>query len=229
MKNLVRLAAFAALVSVAPLGIAQTGKTASKARDVEHDRVLNEINAQIAASKIAAFSSIVERAIAYEDAKSVEDVCVFLRRDPSETECPPKDPWGTQLALKTRSEFSSYFIVSAGVDKEFEEHPAFGPQRDFNRDLIYFNGALVQYPRVVAEKRPEDLRVVTMDEYGGLRQGMKINIVRLAIGAPGTELSQSTIGGFTTVSYQWKNADGSNAVIIFQDGLLVSKAQFGLK
>ena len=49
------------------------------------------------------------------------------------------------------------------------------------------------------------------------------------IGVPGSEQSRSEIAGITTVMYSWMNADGGNMNAMFQNGKLISKAQFGLK
>src|SRR5262249_42078339 len=47
-------------------------------------------------------------------------------------------------------------------------------------------------------------------------------------GVHGEELSLVELGGVTTACISWKNADGSNMLLTFQDGTVVSKAQAGL-
>jgi hypothetical protein len=54
------------------------------------------------------------------------------------------------------------------------------------------------------------------------------------LGQSGTEISRSSIAGITTVMYQWNagglaGLSGGNMNAMFQDGRLVSKAQFGLR
>ena len=48
------------------------------------------------------------------------------------------------------------------------------------------------------------------------------------LGRDGKVVSQVELGGVSTIGYSWKNPNGSNIVAIFQNGLLVSKAQAGL-
>jgi hypothetical protein len=49
------------------------------------------------------------------------------------------------------------------------------------------------------------------------------------IGEPGTEISRSDLAGYTTVMYSWSNTGGANMNAMFQNGALVTKAQFGLR
>lgn len=49
------------------------------------------------------------------------------------------------------------------------------------------------------------------------------------IGSPGEEAARSSLAGYTTVMYSWKNANGSNMNAMFQNDRLVTKAQFGLR
>lgn len=188
----------------------------------------NEFKAYAATLSITAFASVIEQAVAVEDASSLEEVCEFYRRDPRNTECPPPDPWGTPLRVMAKPGFSSYFVLSAMADKVFEAKPAMGLQKSLSRDIVYLDGAFVQFPPVVVEQFADRLKVVTAEEYRQLEVGMTEKQVRWRLEAPGTERSQSNIGGIVTVSYQWTNADGSSVIAIFQDGLLVSKAQHGL-
>ena len=70
--------------------------------------------------------------------------------------------------------------------------------------------------------------VVTMAKFNSVKDGMSYDAVRAVIGSPGEEMSRSTIGGFTTVMYQWTNSNGTGMNATFQDDKLVMKAQFGL-
>jgi len=51
------------------------------------------------------------------------------------------------------------------------------------------------------------------------------------LGSAGTEQSRSSLGGITTVMHSWQGSGsfGANMNAMFQNGRLVSKAQFGLK
>lgn len=71
--------------------------------------------------------------------------------------------------------------------------------------------------------------VVTLAEFSALRDGMSYSEAAQLIGAPGTEMSRSSVGGTTTVMYSWTNSGGSNMNAMFQNDKLVNKAQFGLR
>jgi hypothetical protein len=70
--------------------------------------------------------------------------------------------------------------------------------------------------------------LITHADYDTVRTGMTYEQVCSIIGSVGVELSRSDIGSYTTVMYSWKNRNGSNMNAMFQNGLLVTKAQFGL-
>jgi rubrerythrin len=70
--------------------------------------------------------------------------------------------------------------------------------------------------------------VVTLFDYDNIQKEMLYSEVCSIIGASGVELSRSDVSGFTTVMYAWKNSNGSNMNAMFQNGKLISKAQFGL-
>lgn len=49
------------------------------------------------------------------------------------------------------------------------------------------------------------------------------------LGQPTEETSRTEMAGVLTSAFSWKNYDGSNALIIFQNGKVVSKAEAGLR
>jgi hypothetical protein len=61
-----------------------------------------------------------------------------------------------------------------------------------------------------------------------VRTGMSFDEVTAILGA-GEELSHSDIAGYSTTMYAWKNRNGSNMNLMFQNGSVISKAQFGLR
>jgi hypothetical protein len=69
---------------------------------------------------------------------------------------------------------------------------------------------------------------ITLAEFQVISPGMTYPQVRALLGREGELLSRSDIAGYTTVMYAWKNSHG-NMNAMFQDGRLVSKAQFGLR
>lgn len=64
--------------------------------------------------------------------------------------------------------------------------------------------------------------------YASVREGMTYDQVIAIVGPPAQELSSNEIGGFRTVMYQWDAGFMANANMTFQNGKLISKAQFGL-
>ena len=70
-----------------------------------------------------------------------------------------------------------------------------------------------------------------MANFSRLKSGMSYSQVVSILGSEGTEMSSNDIGGYTTVMYQWEGRGGfgANMNAMFQNGELVSKAQFGLK
>lgn len=69
---------------------------------------------------------------------------------------------------------------------------------------------------------------MTKETYAKVREGMTYEQVIAIVGPPEQEVSSNEIGGFRTVMYQWKAGIMANANMTFQNGKLVSKAQFGL-
>lgn len=70
--------------------------------------------------------------------------------------------------------------------------------------------------------------IVTKAEYDRLHEGMTYAEAVSVIGAAGEEMSRSDLAGYSTVMYSWMNHNGSNMNAMFQNGKLVTKAQFGL-
>lgn len=75
-----------------------------------------------------------------------------------------------------------------------------------------------------------DEETITLEEYSQLSTGMSYEDAVKVIGFAGTEQSSSDIAGMRTVMYAWANPGGmQNMNAMFQDGKLVTKAQFGLQ
>lgn len=71
---------------------------------------------------------------------------------------------------------------------------------------------------------------VTMEQFNSISEGMTYDEVVKALGSEGEVQSSNEIGGIKTVMYMWKGTSlGSNMNATFQDGKMMSKAQFGLK
>lgn len=69
---------------------------------------------------------------------------------------------------------------------------------------------------------------VTKEAYDRVEMGMARPAVERVIGRPGEEMSRSEFAGIVTVLYSWRNPDGSNMIVTFQNDRSISKAQFGL-
>lgn len=73
--------------------------------------------------------------------------------------------------------------------------------------------------------------LITYEEYTKIETGMTYDEVVEIIGSYGYELSRVDIAGYQTVSVGWDGhgSIGTNANVTFQNGVVVSKAQAGLK
>ena len=73
--------------------------------------------------------------------------------------------------------------------------------------------------------------VVTMEKFSNMKAGMSYYQIERDIGCPARELSSSAIGGYKTVMVAWDGTGsfGANMNATFQNGVLVGKAQFGLR
>lgn len=67
-------------------------------------------------------------------------------------------------------------------------------------------------------------------EFDQITTGMSYESVVSIVGGPGELLSESGIAGYVTKMYMWEGSCGlgANSNAMFQNGALVSKAQFGL-
>lgn len=76
----------------------------------------------------------------------------------------------------------------------------------------------------------KEVGAVNMENFNKLKTGMKYSEVVEILGKEGEILSETEVGGYKTVMYKW---DGesllSNMNAMFQNGKMISKAQFGLK
>lgn len=71
---------------------------------------------------------------------------------------------------------------------------------------------------------------VTMEQFSQLETGMTYEDAVEILGSEGEVLSETGIAGTDTVMYQWDGSSfASNMNATFQNGKLVSKAQFGLE
>lgn len=71
---------------------------------------------------------------------------------------------------------------------------------------------------------------ITAAEFNAVQTGMTVDEVRSIIGAPGTVSSEGTIAGTTNLILSWTGvgAPGANAIVQFQNGRVITKAQAGL-
>lgn len=71
---------------------------------------------------------------------------------------------------------------------------------------------------------------ISADEFNQITTGMSYAQAVGIIGGDGELMSQVDIGGYNTVAYSWAGQGGlgANAILMFQNDALVSKAQFGL-
>src|ERR1700754_1947456 len=73
--------------------------------------------------------------------------------------------------------------------------------------------------------------LVSLDKFLNMKEGMSYHQIERDVGCSPTVLSTSEFGNMRTVMVSWKGSGsfGANMNATFQNGDLVSKAQFGLK
>ena len=72
---------------------------------------------------------------------------------------------------------------------------------------------------------------ISAAEFSQLRNGMSYEQAQEIVGSPGELVSDSEIAGIRTFAVKWDGESGlgANANVMFQNGQLVMKAQFGLR
>lgn len=71
---------------------------------------------------------------------------------------------------------------------------------------------------------------ITAAEFNAIDTGMSVDQVRSIVGTSGTVTSEATIAGTTNLILSWTGvgAPGANAIVQFQNGRVITKAQAGL-
>lgn len=89
------------------------------------------------------------------------------------------------------------------------------------------NGELITTGTEATQKHEK----LNLEKFNKIETGMTYEQVVTIIGEEGTVLSESEISNIKTIIYSWygKGSIGANANITFQNGKVISKAQFGLK
>lgn len=73
---------------------------------------------------------------------------------------------------------------------------------------------------------------ITREEFNQIKAVMTYQEVKDIVGSAGSIVAESTVAGYTTVIVSWDGDPaniGSNANVTFQNGVVVGKAQAGLK
>ena len=64
-------------------------------------------------------------------------------------------------------------------------------------------------------QKPPEAPIVTLEEFNQLRIGMTYDEAKAIIGADGALMTENVTAGILTAGYQWDNADGSSAMLVF--------------
>jgi len=78
---------------------------------------------------------------------------------------------------------------------------------------------------------PYNPSTISAQEYRSIYNGMTYDDVAFIVGSYGVEIAEASAGGNTAKSYSWdgEGSVGANAIIIFTNGVVSSKAQSGLE
>lgn len=69
----------------------------------------------------------------------------------------------------------------------------------------------------------------TLDQFNSIQMGMSYSQVVQIVGEEGTVLSDVKVMDIRTTMYSWQGDGVANFNVTFQNGAVISKAQFGLK
>jgi hypothetical protein len=122
------------------------------------------------------------------------------------------------IALVLAVVFAALFSLQSGVDA------------DEDRILAAADANAVQFS-TDGEVGPANGSTITLAEFEALQTGMSHEQVAEITGSTGQLISESELGGVNTQMYQLEGEGdlGANASVMFQNGELVQKAQFGLR
>ena len=95
--------------------------------------------------------------------------------------------------------------------------------------LMPKSGKVAPAGSAVSEASAAEASGVTMANFQRLETGMSYSDAVSILGGSGTEMSRSDLAGYTTVMYSWQGSGIANMNAMFQNGKLVTKAQFGLR
>lgn len=116
------------------------------------------------------------------------------------------------------AEYKLELRVESRVAKNFG-HPAVAARAEWYLANPPMSG------RTITTNRPKG---ITYAAYSAIEIGMSYEQVKVIIGIDGTEVSSSTFGDYSAEVDQWMNNDGSNIVVEFLNGRVMTKAQAGL-
>jgi hypothetical protein len=68
----------------------------------------------------------------------------------------------------------------------------------------------------------------TLSQFNQVSTGMSVGDVASIMGGSGELSVDSNVAGYSGQVYTWKNSDGSNMIVQFQNGRAITKAQAGL-
>jgi hypothetical protein len=79
-------------------------------------------------------------------------------------------------------------------------------------------------------KEVESMNIASLSKFSAIKNGMLESSVYEVMGGSGEVISESEVAGIKTSMHMWRaEYGGGNMNIMFQHGIVVSKAQFGLK
>ena len=215
------------LAATAPSAAAETPPQASSALDEEVKRVLRT------SGKIHAITLLREKTpMRLAEAKAYVEA-LEKELDPTQVVAAAKKPAkaGVGCLVLIVLVVAGYFVFSGPIWEYLIPPPGGAPTGRVPTTAP----AAASVPEEVVLPHPR----VTMEQYEQLFNGISYeNAQTLVSLGPGTELSRTGYFGsvygepshrIETVTYVWKNPDGSSLIALFRENKLVSKSQSGLK
>jgi hypothetical protein len=152
-----------------------------------------------------------------EEAQFCGDCGIALRSPSPPPTQPPPAPKKLSAAATTAVSLCCLFVFTIFALGVYINWPVNG---DFSKRAFRHEDATPRTPSASG---------LSMAAYLQIQKGMTYERVCEIIGSPGEEVSRSDIAGYSTVMYSWKRRGIANMNAMFQDGELITKAQFGLR
>lgn len=137
-------------------------------------------------------------------------------------------PGGITFIPKKNLSFAYSFTSTESLIDDYNAESLL--ERLQNNELNSLIGELKKRELIVTSSEMQSFNnKFSLKQFYQINEGMTYDAVVNLLGADGETMSSNDIGGYKNEMFTWKNDDGSSIMLMFQNGRLVSKTQYGLK